>query len=311
MNKTKVSYFAPATAANMSAGFEIFGIALENPGDIVTVEKAKGANVTITSICGDNGKLPSEPSKNTAAVAILALLKDRELSQGLHIVIEKRLPLCSGMGSSAASAAAAVAAVNDLLDLKLEPQELVPYAMEAERVACGSAHADNVAPSILGGITLIRSYFPLDIISIAPPDNLHYAIVNPDIQISTKDARALIPEKFTQQQTISQMGNAAAFVAALYQGDFDLLKRSCEDFLAEPCRAQLISGFSLVKQAALEAGASGAGLSGSGPSMFALCKNLEIAQKSAQAMEAVFLKQGIKTNYFVGKIPKSGVRKIS
>jgi len=307
----KLSYFAPATAANLAAGFEIFGMALEGPGDIVTIEKASHNSIEVISISGDRGKLPSDPKKNTAAVAVSFLLKHLNLDQGLNISIEKHLPLCSGMGSSAASAAAAVAAANELLEANLPLRELVPFAMEAERVACGSAHADNVAPSLLGGITLIRSYYPLDIINLPFPENLHYALVNPNIEIDTKSARALVPQKFSQQQTVSQTGNAAAFVTALATGNYELLKSSCEDFLAEPYRASLIAGFSLVKQAALDAGATGAGLSGSGPSMFAFSDSLSGAKKCADAMQEIFQKQQIQSKQYVSKIPKAGARKIT
>lgn len=306
----KITYFAPATAANLAAGFEIFGMALEQPGDKVTALKIVEPGVQILSIEGDNEKLPKDASKNTATVAVSALLKHLKYTEGIGIHLQKQLPLCSGMGSSAASSAAAVAAVNHLLNAGLTSKQLVPFAMEGERIACGSAHADNVVPSLLGGITLIRSYYPLDIISLPVPDNLYYAVINPDILVSTEDSRARVPQSVTMAHTIAQTGNAAAFVAALASGDLKLLGRACEDFLAEPYRAELIPGFSLVKQAALESGALGAGLSGSGPSLFALCADRHTANQSANAMQQVFSQQGIKSHPYTGKINNHGAIRV-
>ncbi len=307
---TQSKFFAPATSANLSAGYEIFGLALEKPGDIVTAIKTRQPGVQLLSLRGDNNKLPKEAEKNTATVAVMSLLKHLNYKDGIGIHLEKQLPLCSGMGSSAASAAAAVAAVNHLLNAGLSNKQLVPFAMEGERLACGSAHADNVAPSLMGGLVLIRSYHPLDLVSIPVPDNLHYAIVNPDILVSTSESRARVPKQIDVTNTVAQMGNAAAFIAALAQADFDLLARAGEDFIAEPARASLIPGFSLVKQAALESGAAASGLSGSGPSMFALTNSLDTAQKSAAAMAKIFTAQDIKATCYAGKVSQQGARLI-
>jgi len=308
---TQSKFFAPATSANLSAGYEIFGMALEQPGDIVTAVKTEQPGVQLLSLTGDNGKLPRAPEKNTATVAATALLRHLDYTAGVGLHLEKQLPLCSGMGSSAASSAAAVAAVNHLLNAGLSNKQLVPFAMEGERIACGSPHADNVAPSLIGGIVLIRSYLPLDLYSISIPKNLHYAVVNPDILISTADSRARVPEQINVTEAVAQMGNAAAFIAALTNADFDLLGRACEDFIAEPARAELIPGFSLVKQAALQSGAAAAGLSGSGPSMFALSNSIEIAQQNATAMAAVFSAQEIKSHSYVGRVSEQGTRLIN
>ncbi len=307
---TLSKFFAPATSANLSAGYEIFGLALEQPGDIVTAVKIEQAGVQLLSLTGDNGKLPKDPEKNTATVAVTALLKHLNYQGGIGIHLEKQLPLCSGMGSSAASAAAAVAAVNHLLDAGLSNKQLVPFAMEGERLACGSAHADNVAPALMGGLVLVRSYQPLDLVAIPIPENLHYAIVNPEILISTAESRDKVPQQINIADAVAQMGNAAAFIAALAQGDFDLLSRAAEDFIAEPARASLIPGFSLVKQAALESGAAASGLSGSGPSMFALTDSLKTAQKCATAMIEVFTMQDIRSTSYVGQVSKQGARLI-
>ncbi len=303
-------FFAPATSANLSAGYEIFGLALQQPGDIVIAEKTNTTGVHLLSITGDNHKLPREADKNTATVAAAALVKHLGYQGGIGLHLQKQLPLCSGMGSSAASSAAAVAAVNHILNAGLTAQQLVPFAMEGERLACGSAHADNVAPSLIGGLVLVRSYQPLDLCSMVIPDNLHYAIVNPELLISTSDSRAKVPGQINVTDAVAQMGNAAAFISALASSDYDLLSRAGEDFIAEPARASLIPGFSLVKQAALQTGAAVAGLSGSGPSMFALSDSLETAQKNAKAMTEVFTAQEINSNSYIGKVSHQGARLI-
>jgi homoserine kinase len=301
-------FFAPATSANLAAGYEIFGLALEQPGDIVTAEKTQQSGVQLLSITGDDNKLPKDAAKNTATVAASALAKHLGYDGGIGIHLEKNLPLCSGMGSSAASSAAAVAAVNHLLGAGLTNKQLVPFAMEGERIACGSAHADNVAPSLMGGLVLVRSYQPLDLISIKIPDNLHYAIVSPDILVSTAESRAKVPTQISISNAVAQMGNAAAFIAALAQDDYEMLASAAEDFIAEPARACLIPGFSLVKQAALQSGAAAAGLSGSGPSMFALSDCLETAQNNAQEMAKIFTTQQIKSTSYFGAVSQQGAR---
>jgi len=303
-------FFAPATTANLSAGYEIFGLALERPGDIVTAVKTDKPGVQLLSITGDDDKLPKDADKNTATFAAKALIKHLHYEGGIGLHLEKNLPISSGMGSSAASSAAAVAAVNHLLNAGLSNKQLVPFAMEGERLACGSPHADNVAPSLMGGLVLVRSYQPLDLISIQIPENLHYAIVSPDILIRTSDSRAKVPEHINITDVVAQMGNSAAFIAALIQGDFEMLSRAAEDFIAEPARASLIPGFSLVKQAALQSGAAAAGLSGSGPSMFALSDNLKTAQKNAVEMAKIFTAQEIESTIYCGVVSQQGARLI-
>ena len=303
-------FFAPATSANLSAGYEIFGFALERPGDIVTAVKTDKPGVQLLSITGDDDKLPKDADKNTATYAANALVKYLQYEGGIGLHLEKNLPISSGMGSSAASSAAAVAAVNHLLNAGLSNKQLVPFAMEGERLACGSPHADNVAPSLMGGLVLVRSYQPLDLITIQIPENLHYAIVSPDILVPTAESRAKVPEQINITDVVAQMGNSAAFVAALIQADFELLSRAAEDFIAEPARASLIPGFSLVKQAALQSGAAAAGLSGSGPSMFALSDNLKTAQKNAVEMAKIFTAQEIESTIYCGVVSQQGARLI-
>ncbi len=300
------TFFAPATSANLAAGFDILGMALSKIGDKVTAYKTNKSNIEIISIKGDQGQLPLDPTQNTASVAVAALLKYVGYSGGIGLEIEKKMPLCSGLGSSAASAAAAVAAVNHLLQLELTAKELVPFAMQGEAVASGSAHADNVAPSLMGGIVLIRSYHPLDVIQLSVPENLYYSIVHPNLSINTKEAREQVPQNIPVKHATQQMGNIATFVAGLYSNNLNLISNGLEDWIAEPARAKSIPGFSLVKQAALDAGALGAGLSGSGPSMFAFSDALSTAEDCACQMSDIFNNQNITSNLYFGKVNTRG-----
>ena len=213
-----------------------------------------------------------------------------------------------GMGSSASSAVAAVIAVNELFDLQLVPRELLPFVLESERVATGVPHADNAAPSLLGGFTLIHSLDPLDVVSLATPAAFTCALVHPHMHIKTRDAREILPKSVPMGTATRQMGHIAGFVAGLYQEDFDLISRSFVDELAEPYRGQLIPGYERVKAAALEQGALGCGISGSGPSMFALCPDADIAHRAGYAMEQVFLEEGLESDLFISAISQQGAR---
>jgi len=313
----KICYFAPATSANLSAGYDLLGLALNFEyhskalGDKVTVSKASEPGVQIGQIMGvPKDALPFSPDKNTASVAVKALLDHVQYSGGIVLDIEKNMPLCSGMGSSAASAAAAVVATNHLLDLNLSKKQLIPFAMQGEKAASGNAHADNVAPALLGGIVVIRSYFPLDIIRLPVPDNLYISIIHPNIEINTAQARSLVPPQISVAHCTQQMGNIASFISGLFLNDMKLVSQGIEDWIAEPYRAISIPGFSLVKQAAIEAGALGAGLSGSGPSMFAFSDSIEVAQKSALKMSKVFERQHISNHVYYGKISTQGAHQI-
>jgi homoserine kinase len=224
----------------------------------------------------------------------------------LGISLEKNLPLGSGLGSSASSAAAAVFALNNLLGNPLTTTELIPFAMEGERLACGSAHADNVAPSLLGGFVLIRSYKPLDIIQVKCPDELYCAIIHPHIQLNTSDARRILKRDIPLNDVIRQSANAAAFMTGIIKEDFDLMGRSICDLVAEPKRTQLIPGFEQAKHAALDAGAIGCGISGSGPSVFALCKGELISWQVAEVMKKAFSEAGLSTDTYVSPLNAPG-----
>ena len=305
MNSVKA--FAPATVANVSCGFDIFGFAIQEPGDTVELYERDEPGVVITEITGDEGRLPRQAEKNSVTVVMLALLKHLGIKDlGCEVVLRKNMPLGSGMGSSAASAVAGVVAMNELLGNPLSRKELLPFAMEGERIASGSAHADNVGPSLLGGFVVIRSYNPLDIFTIPVPDDLYCTLVHPDIEINTKDARFILRNEVSLKNTIAQMGNVAGLVAGLMKADYDLISRSMVDVIIEPVRSILIPEFKDVKQAAISNGALGCSISGAGPSMFALSRGIENAQNAGKAMQERFANAGIESAVHVSGINQGG-----
>ena len=301
-----VTVFAPATVANVASGFDVLGFALERPGDAVTVRRAEGRDVAVTSISGDGGRLPKDPARNTAAVAARAFLEAVGFPFGVEIAVEKRMPLASGLGSSAASAVAAVHAVNLLAGAPLSARELLPFTLLAEKAACGSAHADNTAPSLLGGFVLIRSYEPLDVLRLPVPPGLACAVVHPHTEVKTEDARRILKKEIRLADAIRQWGNLAALVASLYEGDLALLGRSLQDVVAEPVRSLLIPGFAGVKRAALAAGSLGCSISGSGPSVFALCATAEVAERAGAGMVEAFRATGLASDLFLSAVNTTG-----
>jgi len=302
----RVRVFAPATVANVASGFDVLGFALDRPGDTVTLTRIAEKVVRVVSITGDDGKLSKDPAKNTAAVAATGFLKRMGFPFGVEIELEKMMPLSSGLGSSAASAVAAVHAANLLAGSPLTRRELLPFTMEAERIACGSAHADNVAPALFGGFVLIRSYEPLDVVQLPVPAGLTCAVVHPHTELRTEDARRILKKEIRLADAIRQWGNLAALVAALFNGDMSLLGRSLQDVVAEPARSLLIPGFDAVKAAALAAGALGCSISGSGPSVFALCSSSASAVKAGNAMCTAFRAAGLDCDQYLSAVNTKG-----
>jgi homoserine kinase len=284
------------------------GFAVQGIGDTVTVSLQPDSDNSKITLTGAYGHLtPTERNKNTAGVAVNAFLQAiGESDIGLNIILEKNMPLGSGMGSSAASSAAAVYAVNHLLGSPLSTQELIPFTMEGERIACGSAHADNVAPALLGGFVLIRSYHPLDIISVKSPDDLFAAVVHPHIELNTSDSRRVLNSEVSVADAIIQSANTAGFMVALIKSDYALMKRSMSDLLAEPKRTQLIPGFDDIKNAAMEAGAIGCGIAGSGPSIFALCKGETTANEVVRVIKEGFSNIGLYNEGYVSQLNAPG-----
>ena len=305
MKKT-VRAFAPATVANVSCGFDVFGFAVENPGDEVSITLKEEPGVMMKRIEGDGGRLPMEPEKNTASVAVIALLKAINGQHGVEIVLKKNLPLGSGMGSSAASSVAALVAINHLLGEPFQKKELLPFAMEAERIACGAAHADNVAPSLFGGFVLIRGYNPPDVVNIPTPENLFCTLVHPQLELKTQDSRQVLRASIPLKDAIVQWGNIAGLVAGLMKPDFGLISRSLKDVIVEPVRSMLIPGFDGIKDIARENGALGSGISGSGPTIFALSQDEETAVRVGQAIVSKFQKFRLSSDVFVSKINPRG-----
>jgi homoserine kinase len=301
-----IKAFAPATVANVSCGFDVFGFAVEQPGDEVSLTLVKTPGVTIRKINGDGGRLPLEAEKNTAGVAVLAFLKALDRTDGVEITLQKNLPLGSGMGSSAASAVAALVGINHLFGEPLLRKELLPFAMEAERVACGAAHADNVAPSLLGGFVLIRNYDPLDVVTIPTPENLFCTLVHPHLELKTEDSRQVLRSSISLKDAVTQWGNIAGLVAGLMKPDFGLIGRSLKDVIAEPVRALLIPGFDSIKEKAIEAGALGCGISGSGPTIFALSTERELAKRTGKVIQEEFKKFKVESEIYVSRINTKG-----
>jgi homoserine kinase len=308
--------FAPATVSNVGPGFDVLGFAMHRPGDTVDAEPRDKPGVELVEITGDGGRLPRDAAANSAGVAAAAVLTRAAAQRrvpGLRLWLHKGLPLASGLGSSGASAAAAAVAANIVLDRPLSPHEVVACAMEGERVASGSAHADNVAPSVLGGFVLIRSCDPLDIVSLPVPDGLFVAVVHPHCEVSTAQARVLLQERrFLLSDIVANAGNLAALVAAIHQQDLALLGRSIVDRLVEPVRAALIPGFDAVRRAARDHGALGCSISGSGPSVFAFAEQDEVAARVAQAMRAAFRDAaGLGSDAWIGPISIEGARVVA
>ncbi|MEX1383191.1 homoserine kinase [Lutibacter sp.] len=308
MKKDELKIFAPATIANISCGFDVLGLALDNVGDEMTIRKVAKKGVTITKIIGQT--LPLETHNNVAGVAALALLAETESEFGFEIEINKRIKPGSGIGSSAASSAGAVWAINKLLGNPFNTTDLVRFAMEGERLATGVAHADNVAPALFGGFTLVRSYNPLDIISIHTPSKLYATVIHPQIEVKTSDAREILKTNIPLKDAIKQWGNVGGLISGLYTEDYELIGRSLEDYIIEPIRSILIPAFDAVKQQSLNTGALGCGISGSGPSIFALSKGKETALKVAEAMKSVYDKVGIEYDIHVSRINKQGIKEL-
>ena len=306
MNEIKI--FCPATVANLSCGFDVLGLCLENIGDEMIIRKVKEKGIRITKITG--AELPLETNKNVAGVAGLALLKHLNLEFGFEIEIHKKIKAGSGIGSSAASAAGIVVGINELLGNPLHRKDLIPFAMEGEFLASGSYHADNVSPAILGGFTLVRSYIPLEVIQITSPKHLYVTIIHPHIEIKTYQARTILPKEISLKKAITQWGNLGGFISGLYTEDYKLIGRCLEDVVAEPYRKNLIPEFDTIKNVALKNGALGCGISGSGPSIYALNKGLDNATKVKNAIQTVFSKTSITFTTYVSKVCDKGVRRL-
>ncbi|MBS1915191.1 MAG: homoserine kinase [Bacteroidetes bacterium] len=300
-----VKIYSPATVANLVCGFDVLGMCLNEPNDIMEVKLLEEKKVTIKSKDGYN--LPADPAQNTAGAPLLAMLEELKEPAGFEVTIEKHIKPGSGIGSSAASAAGSVVAANHLLGNIFSKEDLVRFAMFGEKVASGVKHADNITPCIYGGITLIRSIFPLDIVSIPAP-RLYVTVVHPQIEVRTSDARQILRKEVLLKDAIRQWGNIAGLVAGFIKQDYELIGRSLEDVIIEPVRSILIPGFDEVKKSCKEAGALGGGISGSGPSIFMLSKDEATANEVGKIMQDIYAKIGLPHHVYVTTVNNEGVR---
>lgn len=299
-----ISIKAPATIANLVCGFDIIGLALEEPYDIMTLSFTDRPGLEIEHT--DTFRLPLDASQNVAGGALLAMMEELDPKIGFKLTIEKKIMPGSGLGSSAASAAGAVFAANMLMDNFFNNDDLIRFAMHGEKIASGVKHADNIAPCLLGGVTLVRSIFPLDVIDIDAP-RLHITAIHPQIEVKTSDARKILKKEIPLKSAIKQWGNIAGLVAGLMKGDYELIGRSLEDVIIEPVRNILIPGFDEVKEKSLAAGALGGGISGSGPSIFMISKTEEIAYRVEDVMKQVYQNIGIEYKTYVTQLNKKGI----
>ncbi|MBD1385539.1 homoserine kinase [Mucilaginibacter rigui] len=304
-----IHVFAPATVANVVCGFDVLGFAVNEPGDEVVMRITDKPGITISKITGDDGRLPLNPAKNTVSVSVEHYLRSIDrLDIGLDIELHKKMPIGSGLGSSSASTVAGLFAIKTLLGDDTDPSTLLPFAMKGEEMACGHGHADNVAPALLGGFVLIRSYEPLDVVRLPHPANLWCAIVFPDVDVPTREARQIIRKNIQMKDAVTQWGNIAGLVSGLFMQDIDLIGRSMKDVLVEPVRSMLIPDFYEMRQMAMELGAVSFGISGSGPSVFAFTRDEETAKRITAKLQKHLTSIKIGSNGYVSTINDAGPR---
>ncbi|MCF6295360.1 MAG: homoserine kinase [Flavobacteriaceae bacterium] len=304
MNEIKI--FSPATVANVSCGFDVLGFCLDSIGDEMLVRKVDKKGVYITKIEGY--KLPFEADKNVAGVSALALIEEAKPDCGFEIEIYKHIKPGSGIGSSSASASGSVFAINELLGKPFNKTQLTYFAMQGEKLASKSEHADNVAPGIFGGFTLVKSIKPLEVLEIPTPKELYATIIHPQIEIKTAESRAILPKEIPLKDAIKQWANVGSLIHALHTSNYELISRSLQDVIVEPHRSKLIPLYNEIKLASINAGALGCGISGSGPSIFTLSKGIEIAKKVESAMKNIYSETNIVFETYVSKINTEGIR---
>ena len=304
MNYIKI--FAPATVANVSCGFDSLGFAVDAIGDEMTFTKTPEKGVEITNITGAD--LTYNIDENVASAVIKKMLNEANAAFGISLTIHKGFSPGSGLGSSAASAAGAAFGTNQLLGDMYSDLELTKFAMFGEKVACGSAIADNVAAAIFGGFILVRSYHPLEIIKLPVPSELRVVAIHPQISIKTKDARAVLPKEIALKDAVTQWANVGGLISGLYTDNYNLISNSLVDIIAEPARKSLIPFFDDIKNSAKKAGALGAGISGSGPTVFALCEGDIVAKVVYKSIEESYKNTGINFEMFISKVNHKGIK---
>lgn len=304
MNEIKL--FSPATVANVACGFDVLGFCLDNIGDEMLIRKVKNKGIKITKIEGFD--LPFETELNVAGVSALALYNAVQPDYGFEIEIHKKIKPGSGIGSSAASAVGSVFGINELLGRPFDKRELTQFAIKGEAIASNCEHADNLAPALYGGFTLVKSLNPLEILEIPSPQNLYATIIHPQIEIKTSESRAVLPQKINLQDAVTQWANFGSLIHSLHTDNYELIRRSLQDVIIEPHRSALIPNFQEIKTAAVNAGALGSGISGSGPSVFSLCRGMDIANEVKDAIHKAYLQTGIEFDMYVSKINTDGIK---
>lgn len=302
----EINIFAPATVANVACGFDVLGFCLDSVGDDMIIRKTQEKGIRITDIKGYD--LPLETEKNVAGVSALAMYNDIQPDCGFEIEIQKNIKPGSGIGSSAASAVGSVFGMNELLGKPYNKTQLTNFAMKGEALASQSEHADNIAPALFGGFTLVKSISPLEVLEIPTPKDLFVTLIHPQIEIKTAEARAILPKDVPLKKAITQWANVGSLIHALHTNNYELIQRSLTDVIIEPYRSKLIPKFNDVKSAALEAGALGCAISGSGPSIFALSKGETMAKNVQNALDDVYSKTPIDFHTFVSKINTEGIK---
>lgn len=304
-----VRVFAPASVSNLGCGFDIFGLALERPGDEVVARAAEGSGIVSVTVSGDGGRVPTHPGRNAAALAVQGVLDRTGSDAGVAIEVHKGIPLASGLGGSAASAVAGAVAADELLGSGLERTALLECAMIGERKGSGADHADNAAPSLAGGFVLVLPGRPPEMVALPTPSDLVVAIVHPALEVETRRARTILGDTIPLKAGVEQWGNAAGLVAGLMRDDWDLIARCMRDAVAEPVRARLVPGFEGVRDCAMAAGAVAAGLSGSGPTVFAICRGRKAAEDAARDMAGAFREDvGVESDIVVSSVNRDGAR---
>ena len=304
-----VRVFAPASVSNLGCGFDIFGMALAGLGDEVVVRRAGGSGIVSVSVTGDGGRVPTDPVRNAAGLAVQGVLDRLGSGVGVAIEIRKGIPLASGLGGSAASAVAGAVAADALLGGQLDRTALLECAMIGEAKGSGADHADNAAPSLLGGFVLVLPGLPPEMVELPTPDDLVVAVAHPHMEVETRRARTILGDTIPLKAGVQQWGNAAGMVAGLFRGHWELIARCLCDAVAEPARARLVPGFEAVRTSALAEGAIGAGLSGSGPTVFAFCRERLVAEAAAAAMaEAFRVEAGVKSDTVISAANAAGAR---
>jgi homoserine kinase len=306
MKKDEVKVYSPATVSNVGPGFDLLGFALEHPGDEMIIRRNGSGSLRLVDESGC--RLPVDLEQNVAAIAAAAFLDELGVREGFDMIFTRKINPGSGLGSSAASCVAAVVGINEIMGTPYATEALVPYAMEGEQIASGATHADNIAPALLGGITLIRGYDPIDIKHIPFPSDLWCAVVHPDMEIRTLESRKRIPQQVPLKSALEQCGNLAGLVAGLATADYGLISRSVCDVFAEPYRTDMIPDYQALKDTALDSGSVGTGLSGSGPAVFSLCRGEEMANTVAAVMQSHFTDRGMEAATYVSRISQAGCR---